>query len=199
MIIRYKKPTSNSWGTTPDFDPAGKALNSYRLGILRDGKVLTGNALMTELQKPLYPNVPFTANLVRVQFPKSHYGIVENVPHETPEGFIIYSDDYTLIWDVTEEEYLAALASFTNHLKTYLVVVREYYLPNIPNEPGTIWQNVDMSKPYRYRYTPYEGDQNLYKGNFYLPVENMDFVFDVFAKSIGTSSNPLMGITKKTV
>jgi len=193
MILRYRQPGGNAYTRT--FDENGKALGKFRIAIVRGGKVLTGNALYNELQKSLYPDVPFGVRMPVVKVPKYHWDWVE-IEEPQPEGFIIIKKVYTKVWDVTEEDYQAALLLFEQYLRQWLVFAEEYYLPVIPDSPGTIWELVDMSKPYPERYTRIPVEVGRFRGNFFKVVDR-DELYKFYAVTFGTSSNATYSITRK--
>lgn len=194
MKIRYHKKGTSVWYTTPEFNPDGLPLNKFRLGIVK-GSVKVGNELRMELEKPNFPDIPFTQGLPQVTLPYGHYDF-EDVWELQPEGFYIIKKVYTFIWDVTEEEYREALAAWEMHFRNYLVTAQEYYLPDIPDTPDYEWQLVDMTKPYRYRFTPIPVEHGRFSGNIWKQSE-MDIVshYSEFA----TSSDAMNMIVRKTI
>jgi hypothetical protein len=192
MKIRYHQIGTGVWNTTKEFDPNGTPLNKYRLAI-NTGEWLTGNRLLAELMKPLYPDVPFSVRLPLVRLPKFHleWRWIEEMQ---PEGYIVKRHVYTKVWDVTEDEYDLNLSLYEDVLRIYLTVVQEHYLPNIPDSPVFEWQLVNDSNPYKERFTPILVEPGRFRGNFFMPAE-VD-LFEYFTIKSATNSNPLLALTK---
>jgi hypothetical protein len=190
MKIRYYKPGGTRY-TTGDFNPEGTPTGRFRPGLVR-AKILTSTAMLTELGKSLYPDIPFSIALPIVRLPKYHWDVVENVPFPQPDGTIIYKSAYTKVWDVTQEEYELNLQLFEDKLREYLVTAEEMYLPRIP-DVGYIWELVDESKPYPERFTPYTGAR-IFNGNFFR-VASIDYM-EWFADKCALSTNPLYTLSR---
>ena len=174
MKIRYHKKGTNVHRTTKDFDPAGEPLNAYRLCVVKNNSVLTGSRMKTQLMKPLYPDIQFSVALPVVRLPKWHMDW-EEVMELQPEGFYIIKNVYTKVWDITEEQYQESLDRFEAKIREYLQTAREYYLPKIPDSPDYEWEEVDMTKPYRERYTRIPVEVGRYRGNFFR-VDQTDII-----------------------
>lgn len=164
MKIRYRKKGTNVWNTTPEFNPEGTPLNHYRLGIIVDGEVKVGDDLMEELLKPNFPDIPFAEGMPVVLLPSGHYEWVEELV-EQENGTYVLQKVYTWVQDITEDEYQSMLSDLAIYLRQYLVTAQEVYLPYIPDGEDYEWQLVDMSKPYRQRFTPIPVEKGKYRGN----------------------------------
>jgi hypothetical protein len=184
MKIRYYKKGSNVRRTTNEFDPNGTPTGAKRLAVLRDGKYLTSTALFAAMEGFYFP---------LVELPRYHWDVVQNVPITQPDGTIILMNVYTKIEDVTQAQYEGNVALFEQALRDNFVFVEEVAMPSIP-DVGYIWEVVDLTKPYQFRYTPFTGDRSLFKGNFYrLAAVDM---YAYFTDRAALSTNPIYTLSR---
>jgi hypothetical protein len=190
MKIRYYNVNNpgTRW-TTREFDENGTITNRYRLGYDVNGDKIVYKQLYTKLCE-----MGFNDLLPTVEIPRYHYDIVEIMELQENGSYVI-KNEYTKVWDVTEDDYMNSLAVFEAVLRVHLLPVKELYFPNIPTGPEWIWESVDMTKPYRYRYTPRE-QTDRYKGNVW---EECDMDFYNAYNVLATSTNPSYGISQKVM
>jgi len=200
MKIRYHLRGSHVYRTTKDFDPNGTPTGRLALAMVIDGKVITGKRLKEELEKPLFPDVPFGIGLPLVRPPKSKFDWVYVESEEEENGTIVLKKEWTEVWVISPEMYLTAMEDFREHLKTYLLVAEEYALPNIPDGDDYIWELMDDTKPYRYRYTEIPVEKDKYNGNFFvLKSGDNEAAYDYLTKAYCQSRTPVEKMTQRVV
>lgn len=194
MKIRYHKVGSPYYNTTKEFNPDGVLLNNYRMAVLKDGKPLTGTAMKAYLERPLFPDIPFSVALPIIRQPKFHYENYRWIMVLKPDGTYLKKMTADKVWDITEEEYQASLERFAEVMLQYLVCAQEVALPNIP-DVGYEWEEVFEDRPIRERYVKIPVEVGRFRGNYWQFTD-----FDLFPLVIGQASllsNPLYFICNR--